>query len=214
MQRWLAAGDGLGNPELDEVVDVLEDGGVIAVPTETYYGLAAHWQRPDALDAVLRLKRRHQTMPLLLLVGGTAMARRVAPEAPEALDRLAAALWPGALTLIVPGPDGLHPALVGPGGSVALRHSPHPVVQQIVARLDAPITGTSANVLGGTPPRRPDQLELSDRAELSGVVDAGDTCGLLASTLLDLSAGPTPRILRAGVVSADQVREVLGGRLL
>ena len=209
MQRWTAGADRLGPADLESVVELLERGGVVAVPTETYYGLAAHWRCGDGIDQVLRLKARAAGHPLLLLVTGQAMARRVAPQAPELLDRLAEVLWPGPLTLVVPGPPGLHPALLGAGGTVALRHSPHPILQQILDRLGEPVTGTSANASGARPATHPRQIELVAGCRLAGVVDAGTTPGGEPSTVLDLSAADPPRILRAGAVNAESIRRAL-----
>lgn len=211
MERWPAvdARTAILPSSIGAAARSIATGGVVAIPTETYYGLAADPGRADALDRVRRLKGRAEDKPLLLLVDGVARARRVAPGAPSLLERLAGAFWPGPLTLVLPAPAGLHPALVGPGGGVAIRHPAHPVAEALVGRCDRPLTGTSANRSGDPAADRPDAIRLHRQSRLlAGILDAGPTPGGPPSTLLDLT-GERPRVLRPGAVEAERLREVL-----
>lgn len=210
MQTWDAtkkADDWSG-----EVVAALRAGGVVAVPTDTYYGLAADCRSVEGIETVLAIKGRTPMHPLLLLADSVGSARRLAPAADGRLEQLAAAFWPGPLTLILPAGEGLHPALVGPTGGVAVRVPAHPVPRQLSRLLGAAITGTSANRTGRDPVRDAAALDL-DTERLGGVVDAGTTAGGPASTLLDLTSA-TPVVRREGPCEARQIREALGGRLL
>jgi L-threonylcarbamoyladenylate synthase len=197
---------------VDEAVAELRAGGVVGVPTDTYYGLAADSRSAAGIETVLALKGRPPSHPLLLLTDSVASARRLSPAADPRLEQLAAAFWPGALTLIVPAIDGLHPALVGPTGGVAVRVPAHEVPRRLSRLLGAAVTGTSANRTGREAVRVAADIDLAtDR--LAGVIDAGRTAGGPASTLLDLTSDP-PAVLRKGACDEGSIRKVLGERLL
>lgn len=207
MRTWRVRGDEADAETLDQAAEALRSGGVLVVPTETYYGLAADLRRPEALERVRCAKGRGQDKPLLLLLQGVAAARALAPGASPRLEALAAAFWPGPLTLVLPAGEGLPRPVVSPGGGVAVRHSPHPVLADLLARLGGPVTGTSANLAGRPPARTVGELELGPGAA-DGIVDAGPCPGGAPSTVLDLTEEP-PRILRHGAVTASRLRRLL-----
>lgn len=204
--RWSTVDGLLPGATVREIAALLREGGVVAMPTETFYGLGALYRHRPALQRVLRLKERPTGMPLLLLVSGPAMARQLAPDAPEELERLAARFWPGPLTLVVPAPEGLAVEITSGGPTVAIRHPAHPVAEAIVRELGAPVTGTSANRSGRPPVRTATELELAPGVSLEGIVDAGTTPGGPPSTLLDITTRPA-RIVREGAVAAERLAE-------
>lgn len=169
-------------------------GAVVAVPTETSYGLAA-----DALDAlavarVLAIKGRSESHQISVLVADRDMLARVAGRISAAAEELMARHWPGALTLVVPAREGLPPALVNPAGGIGVRISSDPVVQALLGAVRRPITATSANRSG-----EPAATEAHD-AGLEGValvLDDGPRRAP-ASTVVDVT-GP-PVVLRQGAV--------------
>lgn len=197
----------------EQIAELLRSDGVIALPTETFYGLGASYRSRPALQRVLSLKERPAGMPLLLLVSGAAMARALAPDAPPELERLAERFWPGPLTLVVPAPAGLPDEITSGGPTVALRHPAHQVADSIVRALGEPITGTSANRSGRPPVRTAAELELAPAGVLDGIVDAGPTPGGPPSTLLDITIRPA-RIVRPGAVSAERIAEFIDIGLL
>lgn len=192
---------------------MLVAGGVVALPTETFYGLAACCQNRGAVGRVARLKRRPDGMPLLLLVDGVDRVGPLTKNMPLLAHRLIERFWPGPLTLVLPAARSLPPELLGPDGTVAVRHSSHPFPCAVVAALGQAITGTSANVSGADPARRPEQIALSDDERLDGLVDAGETAGGPPSTLVRVQAD-TARVLRPGAVTREALREAVGNRLL
>lgn len=210
---WLLGPDRDEAATAAQVAAVLADDGVVALPTETYYGLAARCRSPRALRRVARLKRRPATMPLLLLVDGpdraSALTTRLSPLGRSLMERF----WPGPLTLVLPAVAGLGPELLGRDGTVAVRHPSHSFPCAVVTALGEAITGTSANLSGADPPRLPADVVLAPEEHLDGLVDGGMTAGGAPSTLLRVD-GDRARLLRPGAVSEAALREALGDRLV
>ena len=183
---------------LRAAADTLRAGGVVALPTETFYGLAAAALDAGSVRRIFELKGRPESKPLLVLVDSVAMAETVAHVTAAARD-LMARYWPGALTLVLPALAKV-PAVVTAGtGTLGLRLSPHPIARGLVELLGEPVTAPSANPNGLAPPTTatgvlayfPDGIDL--------VLDGGATAGGEPSTVLDLTVEP-PRILRQGAV--------------
>jgi len=196
--------------EWGEVVTHLEEGGMVAYPTETVYGFGG-LPRQDAVDALLRLKARPPSRPLLLLVEGPEEVADLTWNAPA--RRLAEAFWPGPVTLILDDPGARFPPGVrGPDGRVAVRHSPHPVATGLVAALGRPLTSTSANAPGSPPAMDADAAEAAIRAvggeALIQVIDAGGLPPSRPSTIVDCT-GDAPRIVRLGRIPADRIRRLI-----
>jgi len=217
--------------ELDRASAILAAGGVVAVPTDTVYGLAARLDRPDAISAVFELKGRPQGLALPVLVAGEAQLGEVVAEWPPAAHVLAERFWPGPLTLVVPAPPAIGRLLGGEGASVGIRHPRHPVIEGLL-RLCGPLAVTSAN-LHGRPPCT-SAAEVTDVFGVGGpsigigpdgggtdrpappggprvaaVLDGG-RCDGEPSTVVDLVAG-SPRCLRAGALGFPAVLAALDG---
>lgn len=197
--------------EAPRVAAHLRAGGLIAYPTETVYGFGCALQ-PAALDRLAELKGRAPTEPFLLLVERP-------EEVPELLWtesalRLAAAFWPGPLTLALRAEAGDFPErVVGSGGTVAVRSSPHPAVQAILAALGEPVTSTSANRTGGAPAMSAAGVvalwpELGAPADL-WILDGGPLPPSAPSTIVDCT-GARPRLLREGALPLIALAGVVG----
>jgi L-threonylcarbamoyladenylate synthase len=183
----------------------LREGGLVAFPTETFYGLGAAALDPRAVDGVFRAKRRPADKPLLVLVDSIAMAESVAAGIPPRARRLMDRYWPGPLTLILAARPAVPPGLTASTGTIGLRIPGHAVAAALVRAAGCPVTAPSANPHGEPSPCTADEVlaGLGDGVDL--VLDAGPTAGGPASTLLDLT-GPRPRLVRPGAVvlsSAD-----------
>ena len=177
---------------------VLERGGVVAFPTETFYGLGAAALDRAALRRVFELKRRPETKPVLLLVDSIAMAETVGQVSAQA-RALMSRHWPGALTLVLRARPGVPQDVTAGTGTVGVRLSPHPVARGLVGALGAPVTAPSANPSGLEPPTTASAVlaYFGDAVDL--VLDGGPTAGGEASTVLDTTVEP-PRVLRRGAV--------------
>jgi L-threonylcarbamoyladenylate synthase len=151
-------------------------------------------------------------MALPLIAGTRAAVELCIREFSETAERLAAAFWPGALTLVLPASPTLAPRLLGGGSTVGIRISSHPVASALATAFGAPIVATSANRSGQTAPMTALEVQEAVRSEVALILDGGPTRGGLASTVLDLTADP-PRVVRSGAVPLSAVEQVLGRRL-
>jgi L-threonylcarbamoyladenylate synthase len=193
---------------LDRAARVLKGGGLVALPTETFYGLGAHAFDPVAVGRIFEVKGRPADKPLLVLVDSLAMVERVAREVSDRARRLAARYWPGPLTLVLPAHPAVPAGLTAGTGTIGVRLSGHAVARALVAALGGPVTAPSANPHGGPSPRTADEVIAAIGTGLDLVLDAGATPGGPASTVLDLTKA-VPAVLRPGavVLSADDLRD-------
>ena len=188
--------------------------GVIAYPTETIYGFGSTTDAV-AVDRVAQLKGRAPGKPFLLLVTGREMGAAVGLRLSEAAERLAAAFWPGPLTLVLPGGERRLPdVLRGPEGGVAVRWTSHPGAARLVATLGSPITSTSANLPRQEPALHGTEVEARFGAAVASgrllVLDAGALVPSPPSTLVDCT-GSAPRLVREGAISGAALRSVVPG---
>lgn len=185
---------------------LLADGGVAAIPTDTLYGLAANIHDPHAVARVLQIKHRAGGTGVPILVASAAQAAEIAVLSPAA-RRLARAFWPGAVTLVLPARSGVDRRLLGPKGTVGVRVPAAGVVRDLIRRVGAPLTGTSANLHNEPPPRTAQAAANAVRGLVDLVLDGGPGAGA-ASTVVDLTQNP-PLILRAGAVDAPAIQTVV-----
>ena len=189
---------------MDRAVRYLKDGGVVAIPTDTLYGLAADVFNHGAIDRVFAVKGRSETSALPVLVNGWEQVRMVATDVPPQAKRLASQFWPGALTLVVLKADGLPDRLTAGGPTVAIRMPDHTVPIELMNGLGGPITGTSANVSGGPDPSTLAELTAQIGARVDYIVQSGPVPRGIASTIVDITSGQ-PRLLREGAIPFDLV---------
>ncbi len=188
-------------------VRVLRSGGVVAIPTDTLYGLAACALDEQAVRRIFRLKGRPEGMALPLLVAYAGDLDRYSMDVPEIARALAERFWPGALTLVLRKASIIPDVVTGGKPTVGLRVPDHWVPRAIVRELGAPITGTSANLSGmpGLTTAQAVREQLGGQVDL--VVDGGEAPGGVPSTVLDVTASP-PRVLRQGAVPAAEIAAV------
>ncbi len=183
---------------------VLRRGGVVAFPTETYYGLAVDPFNPAALDRLFAVKRRQQHKPILVLISTTAQLPLLAREVPAPFGPLVERFWPGPLTLVLPCRSDLPKRLTGGTGTVGVRISPHPVAEQLLAAFGGPLTATSANLSGEPAATTAAEVRADFGAAIDWVVDGGITPGGKGSTLVGCREGRLA-LLRDGVVPFDRL---------
>jgi L-threonylcarbamoyladenylate synthase len=174
-------------------------GGLVAFPTESFYGLGA-----DALDAgavarVFAVKGRPDDKPLLVLVDGIEMAAGLAAAVPDGARALMARHWPGALTLVLRAAARVPAALTGGTGTVGVRMPGHAVARALVAAAARPVTAPSANPSGAPPPLTAAAVRGYFEGRVELILDGGPTAGGAGSTVADCTVWP-PRVLRQGPV--------------
>ena len=182
---------------------LVEAGGLVAFPTESFYGLGADALDPAAIARVFEVKGRPDDKPLLVLVDSIDMATELAAAIPDGARALMARHWPGALTLVLRAAARVPAGLTGGTGTVGVRLPGHAVARALVAAAARPVTAPSANPSGGAAaagPRRTSAGYFDGRVEL--ILDGGTTAGGAGSTVADCTVWP-PRILRQGPVIVE-----------
>jgi L-threonylcarbamoyladenylate synthase len=194
--------------QVELAIEVLKEGGVVAFPTDTVYGIGANAFTEQAVAKIYRIKQRPRHLALPLLISSKPDLERVARVVPEVAWRLADRFLPGGLTLVLK-KAAVVPDIVAPGDTVAVRIPDHPVPIALIRGLGAPLIGTSANPSGGASPvtAREVQEQLGNKVDL--IVDGGRCRWGVESTVVDVS-GELPRILREGVVSRREIEELCG----
>jgi len=191
-----------------EAVRVLRAGGLVAMPTETVYGLAARALDEEAVARVYAAKGRPAHHPLIAHVEGEAQARALAASWSERASLVAKAFWPGPLTVVVDRAPQVPAAVAGGGPSIAVRAPAHPVALALLRALGEPVAAPSANRFQGLSPTTADHVakQLGDAVDL--VLDAGPCDAGIESTVVDLR-GARPRVLRPGALDLAALRRVL-----
>jgi L-threonylcarbamoyladenylate synthase len=189
-----------------EAMRILSEGGVIGVPTESFYGLCADATNPQAIGRIFAIKKRDAALPILILISSLEELEKYAQSVPPQAKRMGQRFWPGGLTMIFQSSPLLPPILTGTTGKVGIRISGHPIAQTLCEAFQRPITGTSANISGMPPCTTVDQVikYLGDEVDL--VLDGGPTEGKNPSTILDVTTDP-PVILREGIIRAEEIIE-------
>jgi L-threonylcarbamoyladenylate synthase len=193
---------------LDRAAALLLGGGVVAIPTETVYGLAANAFDARAVARIFEIKQRPAFDPLIVHVLDDAMLARVADDIPEQARALIERLWPGPLTLVLQKRPEI-PALVTSGlATVAVRMPAHPVARGLLQRAGVPLAAPSANPFGRLSPTRAEHVARQLGKHVDLIVDGGPSEHGLESTIVALE--PAPRILRPGAISAEELAAVVG----
>lgn len=179
---------------------VLAEEGLVAFPTESFYGLGADALSAAAVARVFDVKGRPADKPLLVLVGSVEAAVDLCSAIPDGARDLMARHWPGPLTLVLSAVPGLPPALTAGTGTIGLRVPDHPVALGLVRAARAPVTAPSANPSAAPPPTSADRVREYFDGRIDLVLDGGATSGGTGSTVADCTVWP-PRILRAGPIA-------------
>ena len=195
---------------VDRAAEVLRAGGLVAFPTETVYGLAADALDATAVAGIFRAKGRPADNPLIVHVADVAMARGLARHWPAAAERIAAGLWPGPVTVVVPRAAGIPDAVTAGGDTVALRCPANRLARRLIERAGRPLAAPSANRSEAVSPTTAQHVldGLGGRVDL--ILDGGPCGHGIESTVVDCTVTP-PVILRPGPLSRDELEGIVGG---
>jgi L-threonylcarbamoyladenylate synthase len=192
---------------IQEAATWIRTGGIVAIPTDTLYGLAANPFDAKAVARVFAAKGRPQSQALPLIAADAAQVEVHIGALSAAAGRLARRFWPGPLTLLLPAPVTLARDVVGGTGRVGVR-SAHHIACAVAASVGTPITATSANVSGEPPTDDPDVVERTLGRVVDFLLDTGPTPGGAPSTIVDVT-GETPALIRVGAIDWDEVQACL-----
>jgi len=193
---------------LTRAAEILAGGGVIAYPTETFYGLGADATNEKAIEKIFAVKGRNFKNPILLIIGQADDIYPLVQDVPETAKKLMTAFWPGALTIIFSAADKISPLLTAGSGKIGLRVSSHPGAQGIVQKLKRPLTATSANLSGAPECTRASEVAEQIGDKIDAIIDLGDTPGAKGSTIIDVTSTP-PVILREGAISRKTIERYI-----
>lgn len=197
--------------DLDRAVAVLNSGGVVAFPTETYYGLAVDPFNPLALNNLFALKQREVRKPILTLVDDRESLALLVQEVPDQYRAVMAEFWPGPLTLIFQARVNLPSLLTAGTGTIGVRQSSHPFARQLLRAFGRPITATSANISGRAAAVDAHEVKSQFGSQIDLIFDGGRTPGILGSTIIGLD-GDNLLLVREGVIPFADIRQVFRTR--
>ena len=191
---------------LDAAVKAVREGGIIAYPTETFYGLGVDAFNTAAVERLVKLKARPGDKPISIIIKDACVLKTVVSEVPPVATELVRRFWPGPLTIVFKAVDGLPGALTGSNATIGVRVSAHPTAARLAAELSVPLTATSANPSGEEPPVTPEEVLSYFGKTLDVLIDGGRLPGRLASTVVDVTGGEA-NILRAGAIDEHELTQ-------
>jgi len=188
---------------LTRAAEILSSGGIIAYPTETFYGLGADATNEKAIQKIYAVKGRDFKNPISLIIAQTDDIYALVQNLPQTAKKLMAEFWPGALTIVFFAADNVSPMLTAGSGKIGLRVSSHPIATGIVQKLKRPLTATSANLSGAPECVSASEVVFQLGDKIDAIIDLGNTPGTIGSTIIDVTTTP-PAILREGAVIITQ----------
>jgi L-threonylcarbamoyladenylate synthase len=199
---------GIQTADIVRAIEVLRQGGIIAFPTDTVYGIGAHAYMADAVERLYAAKLRPPDRAIPLLIPSVRALPQVTRSIPDEAYELAFRFWPGALTLVLYRAETVPDAVTAGGDTVAVRVPDHPVAHALLLALDVPLAATSANLSGRIPPLTAQGVLAQLEGRIDLIIDGGACPGGVPSTVLDLTARP-PRIVRLGGIRAEDIEVVV-----
>lgn len=189
---------------LERAVGILAGGGIIAYPTETFYGLGADAANEQAIQKIFDVKGRDFKNPISLMIGQPGDIYPLVKDVPETAKKLIASFWPGALTIVFSASDNVSPLLTAGSSKIGLRVSSHPIALKLVQKIKKPLTATSANQSGMPECSLASEVTKQIGDRIDAILDWGQTQGDKASTIVDVTCNP-PVILREGAISRETI---------
>lgn len=194
--------------DLSYAAEVILRGGLVAIPTDTVYGLAANGLDARAVAQIYEVKNRPAIKALILLVSGFEAAESICADIPESARILADAFWPGALSLILPRNDIVPDIVTAGGGTIGVRCPGHPKALELLRLTGVPLAAPSANISGMPAPVTAEEVLAYFDGKIDCVIDGGKCALGVESTIVDLTAVPF-RIARLGALSEEEIRACL-----
>ncbi|MDD2504191.1 MAG: L-threonylcarbamoyladenylate synthase [Clostridia bacterium] len=198
--------------KIDKAAQIIIDGGLVAFPTETVYGLGANALDPEAVAKIFAAKGRPADNPLIVHIARASNIGELTPVLTPEIIRIIDSFWPGPLTIVLPKKENVPDITTGELKTVAIRMPDNPVALELIKKAGCPVAAPSANVSGRPSPTKGEHVV----EDLDGKIDAiliGDDCRVgIESTVLDLT-GDSPTILRPGIITAESIEAVIGKKV-
>ena len=188
---------------------LLRAGEVVALPTETVYGLAANALDEKAVAKIFAIKGRPTNNPIIVHVAGNEMARACVKDFSTLAEMFSKSFWPGPLTLVLPRAEKIPNAVTAGGDTVGVRWPSHPFMQAVIRECGFPLAAPSANLSNQISPTNAEHVRAQLGGKISLIVDGGQSQVGIESTVLDLSVSP-PRVLRPGMIHVESLAAVCG----
>jgi L-threonylcarbamoyladenylate synthase len=192
--------------QVEKSTAILQQGGIVAYPTDTVYGLGASMMSHQGVERIYRVKQRSPDVALPILVANISQIEALSETVPEVARKLINKLLPGALTIVLPALPSVPGIITAGGATVAVRIPAHPIPLALIEGTATPLVGTSANVSGRPSPLTAGEVydQLVDEVDL--IIDDGKPCPGTASTIVD-ATGEVPVILREGAISREEIEK-------
>ncbi len=194
---------------IEQAVVIIQNGGVVGLPTETVYGLGADALNSSAVEKIFEAKGRPKDNPMIVHIASIDEVYPLVKEFPEKAKKLAEKYWPGPLTIIMPKSDKVPSRTSGNLDTVAIRMPSHPVMREVIEKSGCPIAAPSANLSGSPSPTNAKYVYDDMNGKIPLIIDGGECEVGLESTVITL-AGDKPRLLRPGGITPEQLEDVLG----
>jgi L-threonylcarbamoyladenylate synthase len=196
---------------LADAAAIIRTGGIVAYPTETFYGLGVCYSDTPTLERLFLMKRRPKGKPMPLIIGDISSLAVVSPDTGALAPAIIGRFWPGPLTILFPAHPGLSDFITGGSGRVAVRVPGRSFALYLARNVGCPLTATSANISGMPPANSADEVAgyFGDAVDL--LIDGGPTPGGKPSTIIDMSEGGIT-LVREGVVPYEEILEAVKGR--
>lgn len=193
---------------IEKAAIIIKKGGIVAYPTETFYGLGVNALDEKAVNKLFMVKKRPTSKPISILISDLNWLQRLVKRIPPVAEALISQYWPGPLTIVFEAADFVPKNLTAGTGKIAMRISSHPLAQKLVRLTSTPITTTSANLSQIPPPISPEEIDEEIKRHIDAILNGGKTSGDMPSTIIDVTIQP-PVILRKGAIDLQEVKKVL-----
>ncbi len=192
---------------LDRAREVLLSGGIVAFPTESFYGLAVDIKNLEAIEKLFKTKKRDKKNPVLIILPAIDDLKKYVEDIPEQARKFMDKFWPGGLTMLFKANRNISPLLTAGTGKIGIRYSGHPLAIELARSIGRPITGTSSNISGQPPCTKAEEVYRYFGNDIDLILDNGTTQGGPGSTILDVTVIPC-KFIREGMILKDDIERV------
>src|SRR4030065_2874799 len=198
--------------KIKEAAEALKKGGIVAFPTDTFYGLGVDAMNNEAVKRIYAVKERDYDKPILILIDKRDKIYKYVKDIPQIAKKLIDKFWPGPLTIIFYASQAVSQSLLGRGNKIGIRIPNNPLTLLFLKAADRPVTATSANLSGEPSPAEPKKVNENLGEKIDIILDAGRTTGIKESTVIDITEHP-PVCIREGMITVKEIEGFLGIKL-